>query len=228
MNYFVKRGTEELGPYSLADLQQAVNAGKVSLGDLARSEGMNDWAMVSQVVGTIPVPAAPYGVAAAPALAPVQTVDLPPNLHWGFVLIFLILWRVNFLLGIFNVIWAMILANWARKLDGNNNTLVLIAMYPAAFVSIFVIGMIAGLTRQGPSEGIYALAGLMIIAGAISYLIGIFKIKSAMEEYYNSTENIGLSLSGVMTFFFSTIYLQYHVNQIAKRKKEGTMNLSYS
>ena len=27
-----------------------------------------------------------------------------------------------------------------------------------------------------------------------------------MEEYYNSTENIGLQLSGVMTFFFSTVY----------------------
>ena len=222
MNYFVKHGTEELGPYSLADLQQAVKAGKINPGDLARSEGMNDWAMVSQVVGTIPVPAAPYGAAAAPALAPVQTVDLPPNLHWSIILLLNMAAAFIGVLGLFNVLWTLLLANWARKLDGNNNTLILVAMYPAAFVSVIVLAL------AGPrAESLAALSGLLIIAGAISYLVGIFKIKAAMEEYYNSTENIGLSLSGVMTFFFSTIYLQYHVNQITKRKKEGTMNLSY-
>jgi hypothetical protein len=45
-----------------------------------------------------------------------------------------------------------------------------------------------------------------------------------MEEYYNSTENIGLSLSGVMTFFFSAVYLQYHINRIARWKKTGELS----
>jgi len=63
-----------------------------------------------------------------------------------------------------------------------------------------------------------------IIGGLIAYLFGIFKIRDAMEEYYNSRENIGLSLSGVMTFFFSTIYLQYHVNRIARWKKTGVLS----
>jgi hypothetical protein len=45
-----------------------------------------------------------------------------------------------------------------------------------------------------------------------------------MEEYYNSVENCGLILSGGMTFFFSTIYLQYHINKIAKWKKTGVMS----
>jgi hypothetical protein len=40
-----------------------------------------------------------------------------------------------------------------------------------------------------------------------------------MESYYNSVERYGLSLSGGMTFFFSTVYFQYHINQIAKWKK---------
>jgi len=42
--------------------------------------------------------------------------------------------------------------------------------------------------------------------------------QSAMETYYNSNENIGLQLSGAMTFFFSSVYLQFHVNRIAKWK----------
>lgn len=66
-------------------------------------------------------------------------------------------------------------------------------------------------------------APICIIGGVIAYIIGIFSIRSAMEDYYNSTENIGLSLSGVMTFFFSTIYLQYHINRIARWKKTGEL-----
>jgi hypothetical protein len=44
-----------------------------------------------------------------------------------------------------------------------------------------------------------------------------------MLEYYNSREKIGLELTGAMTFFFSTVYLQYHVNEIARWKKTGVL-----
>jgi hypothetical protein len=44
-----------------------------------------------------------------------------------------------------------------------------------------------------------------------------------MEEYDNSRENIALTLRGVMTFFFSVIYLQYRVNRIAKWKKTSVL-----
>jgi hypothetical protein len=67
------------------------------------------------------------------------------------------------------------------------------------------------------------LGGIFIIAGAIVYIVGMFSIKNAMEEYYTSVENIGLSLSGVMTFFFSTVYIQYHINKIARWKKTGVL-----
>lgn len=223
MDYFVKRGADQLGPFSLADLQQQVKAGKVSLGDLAKSEGMADWGLVSQVIGTIavPPPVPVYNAAAAPALAPVPTVDLPPNLPWAIVLLLNILGRLWFPLALFNVVWTFILANWARKLTGNANILVLVAMYPAGIVAgIFAI-VINAKSEIGPGIG-----GILLLGGVIAYVIGIFKIKSAMEEYYNSTENMGLQLSGVMTFFFSTVYLQYHVNQIAKWKKSGAGNLS--
>ena len=65
------------------------------------------------------------------------------------------------------------------------------------------------------------LGGLFIIGGLIIYIVGLFSIKQAMEEYYNSTENAGLQLSGVMTFFFSTVYIQYHINKLARWKKTG-------
>src|SRR5437016_12078901 len=108
MNYFVKRGEQRLGPYSLADLQQRVATLSILPTDLAQSEGMTDWAPISQILGNIPAPApAPVGTvyggsagtvyggsagtvygspgaAAAPGMA-VERVALPPNIHWLFV-----------------------------------------------------------------------------------------------------------------------------------------------
>ncbi|HUM04358.1 MAG TPA: DUF4339 domain-containing protein [Terriglobales bacterium] len=206
MQYFVKRGEETFGPYNLTDLQRYVQSGNILNDDLAQSEGMTDWAPVSQILGNIPAPA-PAAAVAGPAP---ELVPLPPNLHWLIVLFLDIVTRQ-----LFNLIWALILANWARKLINNNKPMVLVAMYPAS--------MIAGILVIAADRSLDWLGGLFIIAGAIVYLVGIFSVKHAMEEYYNSTENIYLRLSGVMTFFFSTIYLQYHVNKIAKWKKTGVL-----
>src|SRR2546423_1744313 len=107
MNYFVKRGEQRLGPYSLVDLQQRGATLSILPTVLAQSEGMTDWAPISQILGNIPAPApAPVGTvyggspgtvygsagtvysgpgaAAAPAMA-VGRVALPPNIHWLFV-----------------------------------------------------------------------------------------------------------------------------------------------
>jgi GYF domain 2 len=210
MQYFVKRGEQSFGPYSLADLQRYVQSGNIAATDLTQSEGMTDWVPVSQALGNIPATAVTSGGAAvvpAPELVP-----LPPNLHWAIVLVLGIVTRQ-----LFNLIWALIQANWARKLSGDNKPVVLVAMYPAAMIA-GVLTMI--LFRGQPYAG---LGGLFVVAGAIIYLVGVFSIKAAMEEYYNSTENIGLSLSGVMTFFFSTVYIQYHINAIARWKKTGVL-----
>src|ERR1041385_2067921 len=216
MKYLVKRGEQEFGPYSLADIQQYVQSGNISFGELAQSEGMSEWVPVSQVIGNIPIPVTSYGAAVGTAMEPaIDLVPLPPNLHWAVLLILDIVTRQ-----LFNLIWVLVQANWARKLIKNNKPLVLVAMYPA--------GIIAGIAAEvvglgGNSDAVAIAAGICIIGGVIAYMIGIFSIRSAMEEYYNSTENIGLSLSGVMTFFFSAVYLQYHINRIARWKKTGEL-----
>ena len=216
MKYFVKRGEEKFGPYSLADIQHYVQSGNVSLSDLAQSEGMSEWVPVSQVIGNIPIPVTSYGAAVGPAMEPaLDLVPLPPNLHWAVLLILEVVTRQ-----LFNLIWALVQANWARKLIKNNKPLVLVAMYPAGIIAGIVAGVVGA---EGNSDAVTIAASLCVIGGLIAYLIGIFSIRSAMEEYYNSTENIGLSLSGVMTFFFSAVYLQYHINRIARWKKTGEL-----
>jgi len=207
VQYFVKRGEQKYGPYSLSDLQKYVQSGNIALDDVTQSEGMADWVPVSQVLGNIPATAVTAGGAAAAPAPERELVPLPPNWHWIVVLLLgVVTW------GLFNGIWALIQANWARRLIRNNKPLVLVAMYPAGMVTIFIMAALR-----------IPLVPLVNLITAIVYLIGIFSIRSAMEEYYNSTENIGLQLSGVMTFFFSTVYIQYHINQIARWKKTGVL-----
>jgi GYF domain 2 len=209
MGYLIKRGEQTFGPYSLTDLQRYVQSGNVLLEDLAQSEGLSDWVPVRQVLGDIPTAtASTTPVVAGPV---VEHVPLPPNLHWAGLLVLNILTSKFF--NLFNLIWALILANWGRKLSGDNKPLVLVAMYPASMVAGFI----------AISMHVFAVGGLLILGGLIVYLFGIFAIREAMEDYYNSVENIGLTLSGPMTFFFSTVYLQYHVNRIARWKATGTL-----
>lgn len=208
MQYFVKRGEQRFGPYSLSDLQRYVKSGNITPEDLTQSEGMSDWVPVSQVLGNIPATAVTSGgAAAAPAPEP-EHVPLPPNLHWAIVLVLGI-----GTLGLFNILWALIQANWARRLIKDNKPLALVAMYPAGVLTVIMMDVLR-----------IPLVPLVNLITGIVYLIGIFSIRSAMEDYYNSTENIGLSLSGVMTFFFSTVYIQYHVNRIARWKKTGVLS----
>jgi len=207
MEYFVKRGDERFGPYSLSDLQHYVRSGDVTLEDFTQSEGMADWVPVSHVLGNIPAMAVAGGGTAVAIAPETQVVPLPPNLHWSIVLILGLLTRQ-----LFNLVWALLQGNWARKLSGDNKPLVLVGMYPA--------GMVAGLLTIRLFH-LPAVGGLLIIAGAIIYIVGMFSIKAAMEEYYNSTENIGLQLSSAMTFFFSTVYIQHRINAIARWKRTG-------
>ena len=59
--------------------------------------------------------------------------------------------------------------------------------------------MVAGIMAVATGKAI--VGAILIFGGLIAYLFGIFSIRGAMEEYYSTRENIGLQLSGGMTFF---------------------------
>ena len=67
MQYFVQRGDQKFGPYTLAELQRYVQSGNIAVEDLAQSEGMTAWAPVSQILGNIPATAISAAGAAAAA-----------------------------------------------------------------------------------------------------------------------------------------------------------------
>src|SRR5262245_3949842 len=103
MKYYIQRGINEYGPYTLAELQRYVAQGNIVVTDLCRSEAMTEWTRVSQVVGDIPIaaptPAPPtagtvYGTAPAAASPAYGTAGssfaagpVPPDFHWALVLL---------------------------------------------------------------------------------------------------------------------------------------------
>jgi hypothetical protein len=218
MNYTIKRGEAQYGPYSLADLQRYVASGNILLTDLCRSEGMADWVPVSQVIGTIPVPAA--APAPAPAgFAPGSANPDPPSLHWGIVLLLTLVTCI-----IFAWVWVFVQAAWVKKVLPSSKALTFYSIALALDIIAIVINISVAFTPDfGPRQGPNPLAGLLNLAALVFLIVGAFSMKSSIEEYYNTVEPIGLQLSGVMTFFFSVIYFQYHFTKINEMKQRQRM-----
>src|SRR5215813_8835766 len=206
MKYHIRRGVNEYGPYTLADLQRYVAQGNIAMSDLTRSEGMTDWVPVSQVIGNIPVPVAPPaggtvypgapGAGATPGYGAAGAVagPVPPDFHWALVLLITIV-----TCGLFSWAWLIVEAAWIRKIKPTSRGLLFALLALAAsLVGAFISGVSQTLdrTNMSPVGSLFSLASLVL------YFVAVFTMRSDLEEYYNSTENINLRLSGVMTFFF--------------------------
>jgi hypothetical protein len=217
MLYHVTRNGQNYGPYTLEDLQRYVASGNVLPTDLAKSDEMPEWVPVAQVLGnsipavspTVPVPGAqPY----------TQAVPYPdaPNLSWGLVLLISI-----FTCGIFSFIWMFVQASWMRKVNANSKAI----FYYIAAIVVYVISIFAHVekviaVRNGSSAGIFtALYIVSALAYAVLFLTGVFTLRADLEEHFNGPEPVGLSLSGVMTFFFNVLYFQYHLTRINELKR---------
>ncbi len=205
MNYFITRDGQQYGPYTLADLQRYLASGEILPTDLARSEGMSEPLPVSQIIGTIPVPQTQ--ISASPVINAAVYPD-PPNLHWGLVLLFSI-----FSCGLFSAVWNLVQAAWMKKVAPQSTALYYYIAGLCVLAAVFFTSFEAAYAHS-PNT----VAGAMNLVYFVLILIGRFSLRSSLEQFYNSVEPMGLSLSGVMTFFFGDIYFQYHLNDIMRRK----------
>ena len=222
MTYQVSRNGQMYGPYTLEDLQRYVASGNVLLTDLAKSEEMPDWLPVAQILGTSPLGAAgaPAAIPAHPTAAPypqqpgVAYPD-PPNLNWGLELL------LGFLTcGLFVVVWNLIIASWANRIQPASKALL---YYIIASVLIVLNyggswGVVVAMTHHvHPHRSV--LGSLISLACWVVRLIARFTLRDTLEQHFNGPEPLGLRLSGVMTFFFGGIYFQYKLNEINQAKQ---------
>src|SRR5262249_35660218 len=199
MKYYIQREQNEYGPYTLADLQRYVAQGNILLTDLTRSEGMLEWVPVSQVIGNIPIPVVVppaqnpaygtmYGPGAAYGTAPaygnpgtvysapsVAVGPVPPDFHWGLVLLISVL-----TCSLFGWAWLFVQAAFIRKVDSESHGVLFSVL---SFISLFAAWFMNGLSRA--TEGTSSpWAGVLVFASLILLLVAIFQLRSDLEDYY--------------------------------------------
>jgi hypothetical protein len=228
MLYHVSRNGQNYGPYTLEDLRKYVASGNVLPTDLAKSDEMPDWVPVSQIlgmgagIGTGEAPTPAYPQPGVPTYAGNFTAyPDAPNLAWGLVLLF-----AFFTCSLFMIVWNLVIAGWLKRVQPNSKA---ILYYAAAAVLFFVQIVFSSHSQTHIVPGGahwwmtyytgHPLRNLVGIATWVVRLIARFTMRSELEEHFNGPEPVGLSLSGVMTFFFGGIYFQYHLNRINELKR---------
>jgi hypothetical protein len=158
------------------------------------------------------------------AAAPTQAVPgpVPPDFHWALVLV------ISMFCGIFRIVWLFVEAAFVKKIKPDSNFLVFLIVGKCAEFGAGILlsaGVMLSAVRGGnePPAGPILVGVLVWLAGFAVFYVGIFKMRDAIQEYYNTVEPINLRVSGVMTFFFPTFYFQHHFSRIAQWKKTGIL-----
>lgn len=223
MPYQVSRNGQMYGPYTLEDLQRYVVSGNVLPTDMAKSEEMTEWVPVSQVLGSqsAPPPAAAYAppavytpATAYPHTAAANAYPDPPNLNWGLELLLGFLTCVLFV-----VVWNLVIAAWAKRVQPNSKALMYYIIATVLIVLNFggSYGNVVAAAHHYPvHQNIFG--SIVAIVTWVVRLIARFSLRDTLEQHYNTTEPLGLRLSAVMTFFFGGIYFQYKLNRINEVK----------
>jgi hypothetical protein len=150
----------------------------------------------------------------------------PPRVHWFVLLCAFTV--IKILVGIYAPLpyrglfdsiagdaWAFYLCLWIRSLDSDARSPFWCDVYVVVELAFAALS-----ARQNPSPIVYGTLALLGLASAVLGIATIFLIRSDLERHYNEREPYGLHLSGAMTFFFSFLYFQYHLYDIAKRREQ--------
>jgi hypothetical protein len=209
MKYYIQRQLQQYGPYSMEEVERYMAQGNIVLADLARTEAMTTWMPLSQLIasaqGVTSSPAAPSGPVTPAAPVSMNVAAAAPRyapVHAAPAAGPMppdLHWALVLLLGImtfgiFSLVWLIIECSFVKTIRPASN-----------FILFLVLGLIP-------------------FVGIVFVFIGLFKMRDAIQEYYNTVEPINLRLSGVMTFFFAMLYFQHHFSRIAQWKKTGYLS----
>ena len=148
----------------------------------------------------------------------------PPKVHWGVLLaagvVISLLAVIIFPESYWNLAsnlavdaWAIYLCLWLHKLDVRFMSIFWCAAYVALQIAVVVPAAL-----QSFSAGLTVAAGIIALLSVCMWIVTIYVIRAELHIHYNVREPIGLYLSGIMTFYFSFLYFQYHLYKIAQLK----------
>ena len=112
-------------------------------------------------------------------------------------------------------------ASWLRRVLPSSRVLLLYLVADAFWLvnlSVSVGHAVAVVVHHTAASRGFA-GGIASLLYLVFLLVARFTMRSELERHFNSAEPIGLRLSGVMTFFFGSLYFQYHFNRINELRR---------
>jgi hypothetical protein len=147
----------------------------------------------------------------------------PPSVPWwGLLSVFIFLgsmpqflphrqiWAI--IANLLGALWCVYIGVWLRRLDSNSKALYWIVAYTFLNLPYDVVAL-----RVSLETSWFLTWTAFVIYGL--YIVGTYVVRAELEKHYNQREDFGLSLGPIMTFFFSYIYFQYHLRDIAEYRK---------
>ena len=148
----------------------------------------------------------------------------PPRVHWAVLLLafialaLLITWLApepyqNLLNSLVFDSWVFYFCIWIRSLDADARSPFWCDVYLIVELSCAAMSI-----RQTPSGLYFAVVAILQIASIVLGIATLYLIRADLLKHYNEREPIGLYLGGVMTWFFSFLYIQSQLCPIAQEK----------
>lgn len=155
---------------------------------------------------------APYAPA-APMTAAAQAPN--PGFEQHSVILLYVLSCVTG--GIFAYYWLITRSKIANTLQSTRKVSIGAFIGAIVMLGIFIILYIAGvalLMAKEPETGVVLLCISMLLAliAGIIVLVQVFNFRAALIEHFRDVP--GVEINGVLTFFFSFMYLQYKINKL--------------
>jgi len=116
-------------------------------------------------------------------------------------------------LGIYTAYWLVSRSTTTNAIHENKISPTLTSIFIGTTILSFLSGLL------GESDIAVAASILITLAYLVSYVMVAFKLRNRLREMMEEGSTQSSPLSGVLTFLFSAIYLQYKINQYIDTKR---------
>ncbi|WP_163832268.1 DUF4234 domain-containing protein [Spartinivicinus ruber] len=138
--------------------------------------------------------------------------QLPRFSAWGVFFLTLIT------LGIYYYIWmykrTKVINTVCNKKIPTGLTNTAISLYIINFLMNIYIGAVG----EGVDSSVIMVENIISIVAVILSIIWLYTIRNRLHVIENVSKDSKFWIGGILTFFFSTIYLQYKINQMIDEK----------
>ena len=150
-----------------------------------------------------------------------QVGPMPPDMQWWLVLI------IGMLCGLFTIFWIYKQVMFVKRIDPQTTAPKFYVMGIAGMIVGYFLMFLSVLFVTGNLTELMvvfqALGMIVVLCGLVCLILGHFKMRASIHNYYTMVEPMGINLmdtsGAILTFFFNIYFFQYHFYNIAERKK---------